>query len=1234
MTLQFILGTASQPHIQMATQQAKQWLDQDDRHQVYMIVPNNIKFEMEFEVLKQYQTLQASNKEMMATTRMQNFSFSRLAWSILKNQNAEEKPTLDHAGVQMLVKGLLRKNSDQLQVFRSLIDRPQFGEQLAQTLLDFVNAGFTPDILEQFYEQLSENSDQSHDHQLQRWHDMTVLYRAFYPYHNQFSFDNRTLMNTLADFIWQNKGMDYTNTLFIFYGFHHFDAYELPVLEALINKSQVLMSLKGRFDSQPDDEPGLFYSVQKTKQRLEQMAKHDGQSIKTPIMLEEQVSEGHRQMEAFWQNHYGALSTRKNESVSLSYYATLWKCDDKQTEIEMIARKIIQLVKEEGYRYKDMTIMTNDITQDKLIIEPIFKAYHIPVNISDSQYMAHHPLVEWLEVLLTLVEQRYHVAPIFRLLRTELYIPETWNDPMSVKTEDDDSKENNDNLEAEEDELETDARDDLSMWYQHRSEWRQVVDLAERFQLANDYKGYDWYRKDEAGEYERLIDRNPKHQKDHEDTVGENAVQALRCYIMPHLEEVQRIFSQDENQTKTTGEVLREFYEYIETSGVKTQLYRWQQWDEEHHHVEQAKKHAQVWQSFIHLLDEYYMIFEEEPFEFAIFKETLLSGLLSAKYNMVPSTLDEVSVVNKNRQRGTQTEFCFYMSCSSATLPMQSGDSGILDDHDHKVLEQFTTQKEQEEYDANHPLSFIFLGTNKTTRLLNEAYFAYETCVFPKQHLWISYDSHNREGEVQTLSPYIRAMKLTPKTYHLLPSYRTYQKDYVSTLDRTLSLIVSLERQAKDEHVTEAMAPEWNELSSQILTKVADQPLLHKIKESLTYSNIPSSLIQDDLIESLYAQVQESLQKEQQGKHTMQASISKLETFNQCPYRFFLQYGLGLREREIYDFDAIDRGNFYHKVLEKVTSQFMKGTDLTKKLQALTEQDKKRMTHHILDQLRQQSNYEILRQPGYMEYLFDDIQQRLERVINHLVTMAKTYPQYHRSEKEYVLSDTLLLNDKWAMDIHSKIDRLDIIQESDSNDLSFILMDYKSGDKSFNLTDIYYGIALQLLTYVDLIQHHQEEFISDKAEASQGTSLDLAALGYFPINPTAKRVDDVVKMKEDDKYKLSGFYVEEHDAVSPLFGRTARRHQMTQEELQTLESFNRQQLVKTGQQIVSGNIAIHPYYHDNNKKACQYCPFHDICQFDPLMEDNHYRYCKENINNMKMFIEKIKPNEKEDESWE
>lgn len=1189
MSLQFILGTASQDHLEETTNQTIEWLNQDDRHQVYMIVPNNIKFEMEFEVLNRY--YRDNEKATVATTRIQNFSFSRLAWAVLKDENYKEKPSLDMAGVQMLVRGLLKKYEHDFLMFRTLTNRPNFGEQLSQTLLELINGGFTVDDLNAFYESRKDKEGVP-EHHMNRLHDLCVIYPAFYEAHHRFSFDNHDLMQSLSKLIWEGKGIDYKHTKFIFYGFHHFDAYELPVIEALINKANVLVSLKGRFDANPDEEPGLFYSVQKAKQRLERIARHDGQTILPAIHLQDDVRPKERQaMDDYWQNHYGALSQRKWQKDVMKDYATVWKCDDKQTEVEMIARQIIQLVKKEGYRYKDVTIMTNDIVNDKRIIEPIFKAYHIPVNISESQKMASHPFVEWLEILLMLVQYRNNTDQIFRLLRTELLLPK--NEDVT----------------------------DLASWYDARKQWRQDVDLAERFNQACDYKGYEWYKRDEHGsEYEKFVDRNPNH-KDKKDERGMAAINEIRPFIMRHIERFQDIFKKAKDSQLTAGEVLTQLYRYLNDSGVIQELQRWQQWDEKQGKVEEAEKHEQVWKTFVHLLDEYYMLFHDETFDFDIFKDTLLSGLLSAKYHLVPMTLDEVSVVNKIRQRGAQTPLCFFMSCTSHQLPAKTSDGGLLDDYDRKQFYDYTNEEEMKQGDSKGPMSFMFIGVEASTRLLNEAYFAYETSVFATQHVWFTYASHNQDGEAQSLSPYIKNMELTPETFHTLPSYRAYDDRYISTFDRTLSLIVSMEREAKDQFMTDYIAPEWNELSSQILYQTNDA-ILKRIKESLTYTNMPSRLIHnDDMIESLYSAVKKEVEKEQ--KHELFASITRLETFNRCPYQFFLKYGLKLKEMERYEFSYLEKGNFYHVVLEGVMKKIVKDKDDLESLASIDEKEKEQITREVMDNLINKSNYKILDTQGYMEYLAEDIQKRLERVIRVILNMASQYPHFHRSREEMELKHNFVLNDKWNMMINSKIDRFDIISEEDEDDLSFVLIDYKSGNKTFDYDDIYYGIALQLLTYVEMVKENKvsilkQEKLNTKAE------LDLSTLGYLPLQPAKKEVKQESDFDNEDKqYKIKGLYQDDSTVLSSYVGTIDyKKPVISKESLSELEQYNHQTLIQTGQAIVSGDIKLHPYYK-KKKTACDQCPFHDICQFDALMDDNDYRYCNEKIT-LDRFQSKLK----------
>ena len=184
------------------------------------------------------------------------------------------------------------------------------------------------------------------------------------------------------------------------------------------------------------------------------------------------------------------------------------------------------------------------------------------------------------------------------------------------------------------------------------------------------------------------------------------------------------------------------------------------------------------------------------------------------------------------------------------------------------------------------------------------------------------------------------------------------------------------------------------------------------------------------------------------------------------------------------------------------------------------------------------------------------------------------------------------------------------------------VIDYKSSPHSFNVADAYYGIALQLITYLDVA-------VTDFSEA-KGKEIKPAGAYYLHVhNPVLKDSKSIEKdmlkayqydglfAKEPELYDQLDQSLQEKES-SLLFpikkdknGQTVIVSQSKDKfydlsEIDILRQYNREKIQKAGNQIVSGEIKLNPTYKDNQRIACQYCPFRSVCKFDAMLKENNY----------------------------
>jgi len=206
------------------------------------------------------------------------------------------------------------------------------------------------------------------------------------------------------------------------------------------------------------------------------------------------------------------------------------------------------------------------------------------------------------------------------------------------------------------------------------------------------------------------------------------------------------------------------------------------------------------------------------------------------------------------------------------------------------------------------------------------------------------------------------------------------------------------------------------------------------------------------------------------------------------------------------------------------------------------------------------------------------------------------------------------------MNMRGRIDRVDAAVVNGKPYLRIV--DYKSSAKSLDLNDVYYGLSLQMLTYLDVAVANATIWLGNEA--------DPAGVLYMHVhNPMLKATQEMSDMEAEEerfkKYKMNGLLIDdvavlnEMDTEMEGFSKVipARVNKdgslsksfskvVTSADMQTLRTFVRKKHQQAGDGMLAGDTRVLPY-RMKDKTACDYCSYRSVCQFDPSDPAQHYR---------------------------
>ena len=218
-------------------------------------------------------------------------------------------------------------------------------------------------------------------------------------------------------------------------------------------------------------------------------------------------------------------------------------------------------------------------------------------------------------------------------------------------------------------------------------------------------------------------------------------------------------------------------------------------------------------------------------------------------------------------------------------------------------------------------------------------------------------------------------------------------------------------------------------------------------------------------------------------------------------------------------------------------------------------------------------------------------------------------PETHAGALEYDLPDggKILLR--------GRIDRVDYCDERGG----IMVIDYKSSGGTFPFGHFYYGLSLQLLTYLLVLEKYSRD--ANKPVSPVGAV-------YLPITRSGDRRSGMVPegFKQDycepetdvpihkARGIIDGVWIEHLDKelipakYSSYFGAYMNKEGevfngkssdiVCTEDLENMLRWTSLQLIEQGRRILAGEISVRPYRYDDKESPCEYCQFRPLCRFD------------------------------------
>lgn len=698
----------------------------------------------------------------------------------------------------------------------------------------------------------------------------------------------------------------------------------------------------------------------------------------------------------------------------------------------------------------------------------------------------------------------------------------------------------------------------------------EEIDILENYVLAYGIKGYKW--KQDYWDYGLVRE-------------GAEAIEAINTL----RETVMAPFSPFLELSKTKKLPFRSFIsllmEHLNTLQAAETLESWANEASADGNLNRAEEHRQIWQLVMDVLEKADDILGKEELTLPEIAKILEAGLEKCTMGVIPPTADSLLVGDLERSRLPEIKYLFVLGVNEGVLPSPAMAQGIFTETERDLL---TAQGME-------------LANGSKRKVFEENFLIYRGLTKPSRGLWLTYAAADNEGKEQSPSSLIENLQKLDEALTIEPMQGFILEE--TSPEAAFHLLGSEMRKHSEET---PISPLWQDIYSFFDENKNWENRLMMLKKGIGKTGRPERLA-PRTAKALY------------GKNIL-SSVSRLERFAGCPFSFFAEYGLKAEERRLYQLHTPDLGSLFHEVLELFSNKLEEGsiqwTDLTK-------EHTKDLIETCVDEAAPRLSDRILMESAANKYLI----RRLKRVsvkaawalVQHLQMGDFTPAGYevgfgiHEALPPIVIE----LGDGGSLILNGKIDRVDLLDAEGTRYVKII--DYKSGNKTFSFQDIYYGLQLQLLIYLDAYLKYYKK---------TGAELKPGGVFYFRIAEPTLALDKEVSAEQIEKtlfenMKMSGLLLQDDaiiesldhslrpESTKGLSGTSAivpvgftkkgeyssTSNLASEEQYEAILQFVTQRTREIGEAMKAGIITPLPF-KDRDRSPCSYCKYRSICRHD------------------------------------
>lgn len=637
---------------------------------------------------------------------------------------------------------------------------------------------------------------------------------------------------------------------------------------------------------------------------------------------------------------------------------------------------------------------------------------------------------------------------------------------------------------------------------------------------------------------------------------------------------------------ETAGGCVRALYDFLEAEGVPDAVAARAGAHEAAGRLQLADEYRQLWEIVVGALEEVVWVCGDAPLSAARFAELLPLVLGEYDVGTIPVSLDRVTCGEIGRVCAQPVKYLIVLGCNDGVLPKAPAPAAVLTEQDRLTLDNVG----------------VHLQAFGAERMLMEQETIYKALACPTECLLLSCHAADAAGKEARPSYLLRqfAARLPG-----LPDEAVDPARDCLEAERPARELACTGRESAD---PAARAAYRHYIGDAALRRALDAPRAR------------GPLTERATIDGLFGQ-------------RISLTASRADAYRSCPFAYFMDYGLRARARKPAAFAAPETGTFIHFVLENVlreVNERPEGADIP-------DADALRIMRRYIRQYIADYLGGLEDKTPRFRYLFGRLCRNMEAIVRSVLAELRASDfapiDYELDfSRAGDLPPVTCREGDVEVSLSGKVDRVDGYIKNGR--LYIRVMDYKSGKKSFSLSDIWYGLNMQLIIYLYALQQKGVERYRARL-LEQFDEIVPAGVLYVPardVLPDTERsaTDDDLDLLREKALRRSGLLSDDIDVLEAMErglsgdGRfipvRVRVPKPTKKEpnpapelsktssVADLERFGRlarhtrRRLLEIGQELRRGAVDAAPCTHGQNLH-CEWCDYRAACRFDESAGD-------------------------------